>query len=48
MFDAVAELTNFNFEEIYKLPIVEFLNYNVYIRRKNKELNDKAKKMYAR
>ena len=42
--EAVAQMTNYNFREVYGLPIMEFFTYVAYIRYKRKmeekQIND--------
>lgn len=37
LMEAVAEMTKYNFSQIYDMPIVEFLTYTAYLRYKAKK-----------
>lgn len=47
MIHAVSQLTLEPFSKVYEMNIYEFLNYTVYIRRKNKEMAEEMKRQQA-
>ncbi len=45
--EGVAEMTNYNFREIYEMPVLEFFGYASYLRykaQKEKEALDQIKR----
>jgi len=47
----VAEMTNYNFREIYEMPVLEFFGYASYLRykaQKEKERNDELMRKMKR
>ena len=44
LLDAVAEVTRLNWEQIYKIPAMDFLSYLVYAKAKNRRKAQEIKK----
>ena len=41
--EAVAQMTNYNFSEVYGLPVMEFFAYTAYLRYKQRKEEQKIR-----